>query len=106
MIKRRTIGLTVATAVLGGVGIYGATAVFAAVPPTEYRPATTQSSDTGPGARAGQDRDEMIRHCTEHLPASEREKARQHMEETMSERMSGGSTEHRHHDEDRHEGMR
>ncbi|MFD7447064.1 hypothetical protein [Streptomyces sp. NPDC059909] len=110
MIKRRTIGLAVATAVLGGVGTYGATAALAATSASEPRPAATYSSDSGPGARAGHDREEMIRHCTEHLPASERAKARQHMEEMMSEgmmsgSMMGGSTEHGHHSEDGRNGM-
>ncbi|MER7815209.1 hypothetical protein [Streptomyces sp. NPDC096153] len=36
------------------------------------------------------DREEMIRHCTDHLPADQRDKARQHMEEMMSGTTMGG----------------
>lgn len=78
MIKRRTIGLAAATAVLGGLGAYGATAAFAATEPPAPKPTTTQS-ESGKGGT-----DEMIRHCTDHLPADERAKARQQMEKMMS----------------------
>ncbi|UGY91279.1 hypothetical protein [Streptomyces gobiensis] len=92
MIKRRTIGVTVATALLGGLGAYGATAAFAASP--SLAPQPTATSTDSPGGADGMDRDEMIRHCTDHLPADERAKARQQMEKMMSggmdKMMSGG----------------
>ncbi|MCP3818817.1 hypothetical protein NLX86_12065 [Streptomyces sp. A3M-1-3] len=82
MIKRRTIGVAVATALLGGLGAYGATA-FASSSATDPRPSPSATASPG-GTHDGLDRDEMIRHCTDQLPAGERAKARQQMDKMMS----------------------
>ncbi len=85
MIKRRTIGLAAATVVLGGLGAYGATAFAASSPSPE--PSSTHSSDSGRGTDSADDREAMIRHCTDQLPAADRAEARQHMEKMMSDGM-------------------
>ncbi|MET9834051.1 hypothetical protein ABZ078_33225 [Streptomyces sp. NPDC006385] len=87
MIKRRTIGLAAATAVLGGLGAYGATTAFA-TPSAEPTPSPTQTSETG--RHADIDTDSMIRHCTDQLPAADRAEARQLMENMMSNGMMSG----------------
>ncbi|MGW9028077.1 hypothetical protein ACWGQ5_28750 [Streptomyces sp. NPDC055722] len=98
MIKRRTIGLAVATAVLGGVGAYGATA-FAADSSPSPTPSSTQSSGSGRRADNSGGREAMIRHCTNQLPAADRAKAKQEMEKMMSgggmmsDSMMGGSSD-------------
>lgn len=84
MIKRRTLGLAAATAVLGGLGAYGSVTATAATPTTGPKPTTTQSS-------AGGDREAMIRHCTDQLPPGDQAKARQQMEQMMSDGMMSGS---------------
>ncbi|MEU2164101.1 hypothetical protein [Streptomyces sp. NPDC019208] len=87
MIRRRTIGVAVATTLLGGLGAYGATAASASGEPRPTPPVThTQPS----GNAHGMDMEEMIRHCTDHRPADQRDKARQHMEERMSGTTMGG----------------
>ena len=77
MIKRRTIGLAAAT-VIGGLGVYGATAAFATTETPAPTPSTTQG-DSGEGGTEA-----MIRHCTDQLPVGERTEARDQMEKIMS----------------------
>lgn len=87
MIRRKVIGLVVAATVLGGASAYGAATAFAATPtPTP----TATPTPTPSGGHGGMDRDAMIRHCTDHLPAGQRDKARQQMEDMMSGSMMGG----------------
>lgn len=88
MTKRRTIGLAAATALLGGLGTYGA-ATASATPSAEARPSTTQSSERDGRADAGS----MIRHCTDQLPAADRAEARQLMKNMMSEGMMSGTSD-------------
>lgn len=78
MIRRRTLGLAVATALLGGLGTYGATSAFAATPSPGPQPA--------PSAPSGgmSNRDAMIRHCSNQLPADERAKAGEQMQRMMT----------------------
>ncbi|GHE39000.1 hypothetical protein ABZ508_14435 [Streptomyces lavendulocolor] len=90
MIKRRTIGLAAATVVLGGLGAYGATA-FAADPSPSPKPSSTQTAESGRHEDSTHDREAMIRHCTDQLPAADREKARQQMERMMSDGMMSSS---------------
>ncbi|UQA91145.1 hypothetical protein [Streptomyces halobius] len=87
MIKRRAIGLAVATAVLGGLGAYGATAAFATTEPPAPKPTTAQS-DSGDRADSESAKEDMVRHCTDQLPAGERAKARAQMEKMMSADMT------------------
>lgn len=89
--KRKMIGLAAATAVLGGLGSYGAASAFAATSPPDPRTSTTQSSETGGRVDGHGSQEEMIRHCTEQLPADDRAEARQQMERMMSGGMMSGS---------------
>ncbi|UQA91072.1 hypothetical protein [Streptomyces halobius] len=86
MIKRRTIGLAAATAIIGGLGAYGATGAFAATEPAP-KPITTQISDPDGRADSGGGKEAMIRHCTDQMPAGDRAAARQQMEKMMSDGM-------------------
>lgn len=95
MIRRKIIGLTVAATILGGASAYGTATAFAATPtpaptPTATPSATATPTPTPSGSHDGMDRDAMIRHCTDHLPADQRDKARQQMEDMMSGSMMGG----------------
>ncbi|MGP3921057.1 hypothetical protein [Nonomuraea sp. 10N515B] len=93
MIRRKLIGLVVAATVLSGAGVYGAASAFAATPTPAPTPSATPTLPPGDN-HEGMDRDSMIRHCTEHLPADQRDEARQQMEDMMSGSMMGGM--HRH----------
>lgn len=95
MFTRRTVALAVATVALAAAGAYGANTAFAATPtptPTStsaptVTPAPTSTATPSPSREAdhpGMDRDAMIKHCTDQLPAKEREAAREHMEDMMS----------------------
>ncbi|MFF4756430.1 hypothetical protein ACWD5R_40460 [Streptomyces sp. NPDC002514] len=101
MIKRRTIGIAAATVVLGGIGAYGATA-FAADQSPSLSPSSIQSSGSVHSGGSAADRKAMIRHCTNQLPAADRAKAKQQMEEMMSGSgmmsgsMTGGPSDHGH----------
>jgi hypothetical protein len=93
MIRRTMIGLAAAATLTGGLGAYGAASAFAATtaptPPASSSKPTPSASSTSPAGR-----DAMIRHCTDHLPAGERAKARQQMQRMMSgdgTMMSGGT---------------
>jgi hypothetical protein len=93
MIRRKVIGLAAAATLAGGLGTYGAASAFAAstassTPVSSPKPTPSASSASPAG------RDAMIRHCTDHLPAGERAKARQQMQHMMSgdnTMMSGGT---------------
>lgn len=103
MIKRRSIGLVAATAVLGGLGAYGATSAFAAPSPAGPRPSGTQSAETTGGANSHGSQKEMIRHCTDQMPVADRAEARRQMEKMMSggmmsDSMMGGSSKDGHPD--------
>ncbi|MDT9692982.1 hypothetical protein Q5762_32610 [Streptomyces sp. P9(2023)] len=88
MINRRTIGVAAATALLGGLGAYGAATAFASPSATDPQPTPSATASTN-STHDGMDRDEMIRHCTDQLPAGERAKARQQMEKMMPADMDG-----------------
>ncbi|MEU2110809.1 hypothetical protein [Streptomyces sp. NPDC019507] len=90
MIRRRAIGVAVATTLLGGLGAYGATAALAASASGEPRPTPPLTHTQPSGNGHGMGMEELIRHCTDHLPADQRDKARQHMEEMMSGTTMGG----------------
>ncbi|MGW3353192.1 hypothetical protein ACWDA3_58725 [Nonomuraea rubra] len=95
MIRQRVIGLVAAATVLGGAGTYGTAAAFAATPtpaPTPTATATPTPTPTPSGHHDGMDRDDMIRHCTDRLPADQRDKARQQMEDMMGGSMMGGTS--------------
>ncbi|WP_072690805.1 hypothetical protein [Rhodococcus marinonascens] len=77
MIRRITIGVAVAAALLGGLG--AATAVAAQPTPA------TPTSATVPAAEPDPATDTMIRQCTDQLPEAERGAA----ETTMREMMAG-----------------
>ncbi|WP_327582263.1 hypothetical protein OHA25_40895 [Nonomuraea sp. NBC_00507] len=93
MIRRKVIGLAVAATFLGGASVYGAATASAATPAPAPTPSAT-STPTPNGNHDGMDRDAMIRHCTDHLPADQRDKARQQMEDMMSGSMMGGMSQH------------
>jgi hypothetical protein len=77
MIKRNMVGLAMAASLVAGLGAYGATSAFAATTDPTAKPAPSSGS---PAA----DRDAMIQHCTQHLPAGDRAKAREQMRRMMS----------------------
>lgn len=79
MIRRRVAGLAISALMLGGIGVYGAGTAFAATPTPS--PSSTPSQGSG---HPDIDRDAMIRHCTDQLPADQRAKAREQMEKMMS----------------------
>ncbi|MEU0042880.1 hypothetical protein [Streptomyces werraensis] len=85
MIKRRTLGVVAATALLGGLGAYGASAAFASSSDTTPSPAPSSTSSPNTRGDDSKDTDAMIRHCTEHLPADQRDKAEKQMREMMSD---------------------
>lgn len=92
MIGRKMIGgLAVAASMAGGLGAYGAASAFAATTASS----TPASSPKPTPSASPTSRDAMIRHCTDHMPAGERAKARQQMQHMMSgdsAMMSGGTT--------------
>jgi hypothetical protein len=91
MIRNRMIGLAMAATLVGGLGVYGAGSAFAATTASGPKP-TPSASSMSPA-----DRDAMIRHCTDHLPAGERAKAREQMQRMMSgdnRTMSGHNAGH------------
>src|SRR4051812_18747331 len=83
MIRYKIAGLAIAAIVTAGLG--GASA-FAA---TADSPASAPAPKPTPSA-SPTDRDAMIRHCTDHLPAGDRAKARQQMQKMMSGDMMSG----------------
>ena len=90
MIKRSTLGVAMATALLAGLGGYGAAHAFAAAPPAEPAP-VTPNVDSRTQADSSYDRRAMVRHCTDLLPAEDRAAARRQMEQMMSEAMVSNS---------------
>ncbi|MEU0108401.1 hypothetical protein ABZ313_23990 [Streptomyces sp. NPDC006251] len=94
MIKRRSIALAAATALLGGLGAYGAATAFAASPSPEPQPTVSPSASASPDPDGRMNKEQMIRHCTDQLPADERDEARRQMDKMMSgdmDEMMGGS---------------
>ncbi|WP_331753188.1 hypothetical protein OG440_39550 (plasmid) [Streptomyces sp. NBC_00637] len=85
MIKRKTVGLAAAAALLGGLGAFGATTAFASSPSTDPKPTPTATTST-PATGDSADTNAMIRHCTKHLPAGERDKAEKQMRDMMADR--------------------
>ncbi|MFL6056686.1 MAG: hypothetical protein ACJ72W_27875 [Actinoallomurus sp.] len=83
MIRHKMIGVAVAATIVGGFGAYEAASAFAET----TAPATSPSAPTPSPSASSTGHDAMIRHCTEHMPAGERAKARQEMQHMMS----GGS---------------
>jgi hypothetical protein len=94
MTKRRTISLAAATAILGGLSVYGATATFASggAPTPSTSPAISMMAGSGHHVHSNADKAAMIRRCTDQLPANERAKARQQMGTMMSSGSSGSTT--------------
>lgn len=90
MITRTTLGVAAATALLAGLGGYGAANAFAAAPPVERAP-VTQNVDSRTQADNSHNKEAMVRHCADPLPAEDRAAARRQMEQMMSEAMVSDS---------------
>ncbi|MEU0684015.1 MULTISPECIES: hypothetical protein [Streptomyces] len=88
MNTRRTLAVATATALLGGLGTYGAVAAFASPSDTFARPASSASASVKATASDGSDgksMDAMIKQCVKHLPADERKAMEKQMRGMMSE---------------------
>ena len=89
-VKRRTVGLGLVAAVLGGLGVYGASTAMAA--PTEGSGiAVVASDERAQNVTGATDMDAMMRHCVEQLPADARDEARR-MHEQMKQSMSAAGS--------------
>ncbi|EGX61028.1 MULTISPECIES: hypothetical protein [Streptomyces] len=90
MIRHRTIAVAAATALLGGLGAYGAATAFAATSDTTPEP--TPSATSSPSA-GGKSTEAMIQRCLKDMPANERGAAEKQMRKMTSEHsmMDGGS---------------
>lgn len=73
--------MAAATALLGGLGTYGATTAVASPSDTALKPAPSATSSPSTG---GKSTDDMIQHCLKYLPADERGAAQKRMHEMMS----------------------
>ena len=82
MSRRKTIGLAAASAMLAGLGAFGATAAYAASSSPSPQPAPSGSPTATRTATSSTDA--MIRHCTNQLPAGERANAREQMQKMMT----------------------
>lgn len=87
--KKRTAIASVAGAILLGAGAFGI-ATAQTSPPGE--PGATSPPTTTQNAGPGFDQESMIRHCTDALPADQRDEARQQMQDMMGSDMMSNET--------------
>ncbi|MHB9857541.1 hypothetical protein [Streptomyces sp. YIM S03343] len=89
MIRRKTLAVAAAAALLGGLGTYGATAAFASS--SDASPRATASATVSRTSDA-KDSNSMIQQCVKHLPAKDRAAAEKQMREMMAHH--GNASEH------------
>lgn len=84
--KKRTAIASAAGAILLGAGAFG---IATAQTPQPSEPGATSPPTTTQDAGPGFDQESMIRHCTDALPADQRDEARQQMQDMMGSDMMG-----------------
>ncbi|MDH6522318.1 hypothetical protein [Streptomyces sp. SAI-090] len=84
MNTRRTLAVATATALLGGLGTYGAVTAFASSSDTSTRPASSASASASAKSDS-KSTDAMIRQCLKHVPAGERKAMEKQMRSMMSD---------------------